>query len=129
MMAAAHAAAAICRPFRAPGFCATSTNLGLTPQAMNLSRLRRSLICPTLVAPARNGPPGFSFPGSSRPWILKCFSTYLTNVFDAAVFAVVVLDLDVTVRVDSQRGRHVEAALAAAEGIGLELGDPEGVVK
>ena len=40
IMAAAHAAAAICRPSRAPGVGIPV--LGLTPQAMSLSRLRRS---------------------------------------------------------------------------------------
>ena len=39
MMAAAHAAAAICRPFRAPQFCYIYI-LGLTPQAKYMSPLR-----------------------------------------------------------------------------------------
>ena len=42
IMAAVHAAASICRPFRAPENC-DAHHLGLTPQAMNLSRLRRSI--------------------------------------------------------------------------------------
>ncbi len=41
MVAAARAAAAICRPFGAPRFLSTH-HLGLTPQATDLSRLRRS---------------------------------------------------------------------------------------
>jgi hypothetical protein len=44
--AGAHAAAAICRPFRAPGYRHIQY-LGLTPQAMDLSRLRRSIASPT----------------------------------------------------------------------------------
>jgi hypothetical protein len=42
IMAAAHAAAAICRPFRAVHFPGSSI-LGLTPQAMNMPPLRGSL--------------------------------------------------------------------------------------
>jgi len=49
MMAAAHAAAAICRPFGAPRFLSTH-HLGLTPQAMDLSRLRRSTVCPNVIS-------------------------------------------------------------------------------
>ena len=41
-MAAAHAAAVICRPFRAPQFCNIHL-LGLTPQAKYLSPLRGSV--------------------------------------------------------------------------------------
>ena len=40
MIAAAHAAATVCRPFGAVGFF-DPHNLGLTPQAKDLSRLRR----------------------------------------------------------------------------------------
>ena len=42
MMASAHAAAVICRPSRAP-INWDAYHLGLTPQAMDLSRLRRSI--------------------------------------------------------------------------------------
>jgi len=45
MTAAVHAAATICRPLGALGFCNTH-HLGLTPQAMSLSRLRRLITSP-----------------------------------------------------------------------------------
>ena len=62
IMAAANAAAVICRPFRALRGLGIPV-LGLTPQAMYLSRLRRSVICPTS-APTRKGATVFFSDGS-----------------------------------------------------------------
>jgi hypothetical protein len=48
-MAAARAAAAIFRPIRAQGYC-DALHLGLTPQAVNLTSLRRWIVAPISVA-------------------------------------------------------------------------------
>jgi hypothetical protein len=72
MMAAAHAAAAICRPSRAPEF-GSAHDLGLAPQAINLSRLRRSIVCRILIILPQESPE-FLIQESSWPLPVDHFS-------------------------------------------------------
>jgi hypothetical protein len=72
MMAAAHAAAVICRLFRAPGF-RDVRHLGLTPQAMSLSRVWRSIVCRILLTRTSHHPGAGtpSFASSSKTGQLR----------------------------------------------------------